>query len=430
MGAFRNAATFDARVSGDTVASSWAHSASRFLRFAFPAFAFTLPLIAWPGMERPFSSPKLWAWCGATLLLAGLNAVANRGKARPMSARSVTAISLLLAGTGVSAGLGASADIASLLLVVTAVFWLVLLRAADVDAQPIASSLAASASVIAAIALLQFAGLDVWHAMGWAGAGSTDPRMRVYATLGNPNFVGAFLAGVLPLTIALARSASRWQRLLVAAAVVQGLAIAATGSRAAALGAFAAVVAMFLRSGRRNRRKWLLGFASAAILLATFSISSARPLAETVAGRLYVWRVVLPHLSSLPAFGYGPGAFEERFGGWQGKYFRSPQNAADLRFAARFDHAHNDLLEWAVNYGWVGLAILALCLGGFAASALRAARISPAARAAFAGVCALGLIALVDFPWHRPAELFLGVTLMALCTIPGAVREIGSRIET
>ncbi len=64
------------------------------------------------------------------------------------------------------------------------------------------------------------------------------------------------------------------------------------------------------------------------------------------------------------------------------------------------DHAHNDYVEFWVEYGPLGLAAFATLCGWLAWRARRSRL--PAAVAAALG--ALLAVALVDFPFHRPAE--------------------------
>ena len=57
--------------------------------------------------------------------------------------------------------------------------------------------------MIALIGLLQWAKLDPLAAGAWRVNWKVySEKMRVYATLGNPNWVAGFLAGSLPLAIA------------------------------------------------------------------------------------------------------------------------------------------------------------------------------------------------------------------------------------
>lgn len=384
--------------------------AALLVKILLPAASFLVPLLVWPGLPQPFSTPKIAVWCGAALLVAGASWAAGNFNQWRAADRILPLALLLAAIVGASAGLSAHSNLSSLILMFTAIGWFAFLTASEPNLPHLAGALAASASVIAILAILQYAGLDFFEFLGWMRSGGTNARMRVFSTLGNPNFVGAFLAGALPLTLALARGRSKpW---LFAAGALQAFAIAATGSRAAAMGAIIGCAFLFAAGTRRRARVALLLVTG--ILVVGFTFAPVRSLGETIDGRFFVWRVSLPHLATIPLLGFGPGAFEPQFGLWQAHYFQAAVNAGDLRFAAPFDHAHNDLLEWTVEFGWAGLAALGACAALLFNRARKSGCGSSWSRGAAAGVLALACISLVDFPLHRPAELFLFTTLAAM----------------
>ncbi len=394
------------------------------VRSALPFVVFLMPLLVWPGADRPFSSPKLALWSVATFACLFFVLAARQATEAGAPLRATVALASLGICVSLSAVLGSSTDFASLLLTLTAIGWFELLRLAKLDDRQLAAALLAAGAIVALLACLQFLGADPFAAFGWTRIGGAAARMRVFSTLGNPNYVAAFLAGTFPLVLILAADKTRARRLMIPAALLWGAALLATGSKAGALGALAGSLALLLMSPVERKWKWAaLAFACAALALA---LSPSRSIAETVEGRLFVWRVSLPHVTSIPLLGYGPGAFESQFAGWQAIYLGDSRHFQDLRFAARFDHAHNDALEWLVTYGWAGAVALGSCLGLFIFSAARNRQASPIVRGALAGTVAIGVMAMVDFPLHRPAELFLAVTLMVLSV---AVRGGKSTLE-
>ena len=219
--------------------------------------------------------------------------------------------------------------------------------------------------------------------------------MRVYGTLGNPDFVAAWLCATLPLYAGVRR-----RKYALMGLALQLAAIFATGSRVFVLTLPVAAVLLALRSAHL-KRWWFVGLPVAAALLL---VSPARPLSVTLQGRLYLASVTAGHWRQIPLLGFGPGSFETRSATWQGE-------EGDPRFAGPLDHAHNDYLELWVEYGPLGLcAFLALC-GWLMA---RAWCVRSGAAGAWAGVASLLAIACVDFPFHRPAEwglywLLLGI---------------------
>jgi putative inorganic carbon (HCO3(-)) transporter len=272
-------------------------------------------------------------------------------------------------------------------------------------ASALVAAQAVGATACALVALAQWVGLDPFVAAGWhPPIDGASIRMRVYGTLGNPNFVGAVMAMSLPLTLATLAAASttrvRW--LAWAALATQAAALAATGSRGAVLGLGAAVaVYATLRWSRRVR----LGLAAVGLFAgAAIALSPARPLDTTAAGRLHLWRIALPHAWESPLTGQGPGAVALRFPAWQRAAAR--EGVRDGRFAGLTDHVHNDYLEALIERGVPGLvsSIVPIVLLGVVAS--RRPRPIPAVvTGGIAAVAAGAACALVDFPLARPTEL-------------------------
>lgn len=267
----------------------------------------------------------------------------------------------------------------------------------------------------AVIVVLQFCGLDPLQALGWFPEAFPSPRMRMYGTFGNPDFVAAWGCGALPLCwreIAVCQGDRRAQALRWAAAVVQIAAILATGSRIFPLALL--LWAGLTRPSSALKRIWLRALPIVAVLL--YFAPHTRPLADTIKGRLYLAEVTASHWQ-IPLVGFGPGSFEERFAVWQVEWLRAHrQEPGAARFAGAVDHAHNDYLELLVDYGPVGLSLVVAMAGWIAIRAWRRGAeplASVPASAAF-GAATLLTIAAVDFPFHRPAEwsllwLFLGI---------------------
>jgi putative inorganic carbon (hco3(-)) transporter len=367
---------------------------------------FLLPLVCWPNLEHPFSTPKLW-------LLAALAALSAVAAPRAKTQAHAWPLLIWLGVLGATAVLAPHASLAPLLL---AALPLPLAWAAWKGAIPperLRRTLLWASAVESAVACLQFAGADPLRLAGWQPEAFASPRMRVYGSLGNPDFVAAWLCATLPL-FWFADSAPRNRALKWAALALQLAALAATGSRAALLAIPATLAVGF--AVQRRFEKW--AFAALAAALALTVISPGRPLETAARGRLYLARVALAHWSETPASGFGPGSFEGQFAIWQTEWLRQPGAVARAgRFAGPVDHAHNDYVEFYVEYGPVGVC-------GFVAAAawLLAAAWKRRSRAALCGgAAALLAAACVDFPFHRPAEWALLWLLLAAAGSPAVV---------
>lgn len=386
----------------------------RALRFASFGLVLLLPLVVVPGLEQPFSRPKLILWAAVVLcgLVSCARTIQDAWGRLPQHFR--VAVALWVGALGSSALWGKFASLDCLLLPLIGVGWFVLLLTVRPEARRLSWALVFSGSAVAALALAQFFHADPFAALRWVPASNGNSRMLVFATLGNPNFVAAFLAGLLPLTVSLASESQRYQWLLLGLSALQLTAILATGSRASILGLGAALLWMTGLKARRLTRVFALAALSLVVLAA--GISPARNLSTTLAGRSYIWRVSAPHLTEHFLLGLGPGGFAASFPAWEVQYWSGNPDDRDRRFAAVEDHAHNDCLEIFTDYGLAGVLGFLAVLVAFLQSAGQRLRgePDPFSVGASGGVVALVAVALVDFPLTRPTEVFLLWSLMAI----------------
>lgn len=372
-----------------------------------------------PGGERPFSGVKTGILAAAAIALL-LRAVLLA------PATSASLVSRILAGLwlgtlALAALLGPAAQPGGMWLGAAAGLVLLSLLQAPPPWTPALRAIAGAGTVLALVAALQAVGVDPFLWMGWSGSHPGE-RMRIYGTLGNPDFVAAYLGASLCVTVgeAVSEAQARWRRAWIAAAALQLCALAATRSWGSLLALGAAALSLLWTRGSASREqpegpkrsRWgaALGLALGGALLLS-SVWGRSP-STALAGRLYLWSVAAPHVLDAPVFGQGPGSFEVLWPSWEAEYWARGASAGQERFAAPQDHAHLDYLEWLLELGLVGSAPRVLLL----LMALRAGRgaLDARGRAALAGLVALGARAWVDFPLARPAELCLFAVLTAL----------------
>jgi O-antigen ligase len=375
-----------------------------------------VPVAAWPAAGDPFVTPRVTVLAAGTLLVAAALLAARR----PLPAMPGAAwAGAWLAALGLSAAFAPIVSLAALLQELLVVAWAGVLAWAAPPPRRLALALQVAASVVAAIALLQWAGIDPWALAGWVPAREYGARMRVFSTLGNPNYVGALLAAVLPTAAAAALAERRrWTDVAVLTLVVG--AIAATGSRGAWLGA-AAGAAWLAAGGAVRGTIRAAALAGVIVLLgAAVALGPARGLGETLRGRTYIWTVTAPHLLDRPITGWGPGSFQVTYPGWEAERIEQGVDEDVRAYATAQRHAHNDYVERLSELGVPGLASWGALLAWVLHAASRRTGLLPAAAAA--GIAALAAVSLVDFPMQRPAERFTWWTLAVLATTAGADR--------
>ena len=389
----------------------------RHLQLAFVSIALLLPLIVLPGLQQPFSRPKLVLWvivvlCGLARCGSGLS-----GAWKSLPATLQTALVLWLGALGASATWGVFASPESLFLALTGVGWLLVLMAVRPRPERLAGALVLSGVVVAAVAVAQSLRLDPFRMFGWLPDITTGPRMRVFATLGNPDFVAAFLCGLLPLIFAFRSHirGGRWLR--TTSIILLILAILATGSRAPIPGL---VCALLWVIGLKRRKLWgALALAALCVSILAVTLSPARSLRTTLRGRAYIAKVSAPHLAEHWLLGLGPGGFGAVFPAWEAQYWKVPRDHRDRQFAGFEDHAENDYLEIVADTGLAGLLAFATVLFALLRQAWFGARAAGdhLIAGASAGMVALMAVALVDFPFMRPAESFLFWSLAAVSLV-------------
>lgn len=388
---------------------------------------FLLPLVCWPGPDRPFSAPKLLLLLCVDLVLAIVWLCGGRGSARQPRAHW-WALGWA-AAVSISAISGATASLDVLLLTLAPLPIFFAIGGGLVPSTKLARAIWLASACEALLALLQYYALDPLRWLGWQPEQFPSARMRIYGTLGNPDFVAAWLCAALPFCwreIAQSAPRTRSRALRWAAATITLAAIMATGSRVFALILPLQAGLLALRS-KRMRFVSLLALPMAATVL---YLAPARQFAAVLEGRLYFARIAAG--TPLVLAGSGPGSFEAGFAASQSAWLKAHPRHPSARFAGTVDHAHNDYLEFLVEYGPVGLAVFlgfAVC-GAIEAWRGRNLRIGTVDATASAGAATLLAIAAVDFPFHRPAEWTLFWVFAGILAQRGTTHKENERCQS
>lgn len=225
--------------------------------------------------------------------------------------------------------------------------------------------------------------LGLAQALGWRPVPLvSDARSPVYATLGRSNFLGAYLAMVLPLTVAWAWLARRpWLRvagaiLALAELAVIGLTLARGAWLAAGVGlAVLTVAGCWARLRRGTGRRLKIAIAAGAVAVLAVGLAGAISLGAaqegSAAARRTIWQATVELIGQRPWLGYGPDGLGLVF-----PHVYPPQLVYYQGRGLTVDRAHNLVLDGLATAGVVGLAAqvaLAAALLAVAGRALRAA---------------------------------------------------------
>jgi putative inorganic carbon (hco3(-)) transporter len=276
-----------------------------------------------------------------------------------------------------------------------------------------------------------FVGAGLLQATGTAvrvltGAQQVSEAARVTGWLADPNHFAGFLVLVIPILVAAGIALEpRWLTIptgLLALALV--LALLATLSRSGWLGLLAGMVVLSgLLPGRRVRLLAVTAAIIVVVLLAGLAVPIAARLAphstgpwEMLASRMRVWTVAFTLFSQHPLFGIGVGNFAQYYPAYDA-------------YPVGVLHAHNILLNMAVERGLLGLAgFVAVCVA-LATALVRGWRwaTTPLDRAIAAGMiaalCAYLVHSMLDVSYYDyPALLTFWLFAGVAASLPRILR--------
>ncbi len=189
------------------------------------------------------------------------------------------------------------------------------------------------------------------------------PGARIFGPFPNRNHFAALMELIVPPALLLALRPSEQRLLYVVTASLMLGAVAICGSRAGTAVAAAETVVVLAVTALRSRRSWkhariwlpIAGVAATAAL--TFSVvgtqamldrfQEQQPYAQRWIVARTTWRLFL----SRPWTGYGAGTFDQVY-----------PSAAPVDIGLFWPHAHNDPIQFAMEWGVVGLGVLAWTL--------------------------------------------------------------------
>jgi putative inorganic carbon (hco3(-)) transporter len=312
-------------------------------------------------------------------------------------------------------------------------FWLaVQLISEEGDAGWMMWSLLFSGYLIAAVAVLQ-------SAFGVLGGGyfQGSNYIRADATLAHPDFLGIFLAMLLPLAFAqLIGRQSGMTRLLAAnLVIVLSLGLLATFTRAAWIGAVVGLAVVLALRGGRFRVVPVTAFVVVLVIVfgALALFVAARPAGApsgianiyarivsipdltqgSTAERLAVWKDTPALIAARPILGWGPGSFGLVY----------PQFQTANRNATLFDFPHEEALDVLAAQGVVGFVAYLWILFAFV-RAFWIGRHRAGAVALFAGWVAYQVSMQVDFSYLPTAVPFWLFAAAAVVTWAPDVRPV------
>lgn len=402
-----------------------------------PGLLVVIPLAFWRGFLEQFSYPKIFltkVFVLSGLVVWGLTLL-WRNQAWPSRFRMAFPLAMLgftvLLSTTNSPVPRFSLWDASYFLCGPLWLWLLVSSSSGKETlKRCAAYVAVAGALVAMMALFQWAGFDPLLSGGYRVEwGTMVARMRLYSTMGNPNFVAGHLIGAIFPAMALGiSSANRWAKSLAwLAAMVMGGAIVGARSRGAWVGFTAGLfVAVYVWSRKQRiaavETQPNVGASPARGLFAPtvffflflFLNGVVDTLLRRLEGRVYLWRCSWPMFSEHPLLGAGWGTFQLRFLDLQAGYLAGhPEMAIHW---SNIRQLHNDLLQLLLETGVVGSAAFVWVLWAFGQEVLRGLKNSGGhvwSAASAGGVTAILVDSFFNFQFAVPPTLVLLFTLMA-----------------
>ncbi len=326
--------------------------------------------------------------------------------------------------------------------------WLFLLaswRRDTAGVKALGGFIAAAGALASGIALLQWAGHDPLvfggYSVQWK---SMVPRMRLYSTFGNPNFLCGYLIGAVFPAIALALTVTKriWKVLCGVASALMLATIAGTGSYGgwAALGAGALV--MWLLWFRTGKSEWQMDgkgkaqapgtvrslLAPACLTVMTLMASADQTLGTRIAGRFYLTRIAWQMFLEHPLLGSGWGTFQLGFLDHQARFLAlHPEMTHYWTMAWEL---HNDPLQFLVEAGVLGFGAFVWLLVVYGRDVWKTARAADSRQkviwlsAGAGGAAAILADSVVNFQFTVAPTLILFFTFLAFPYLLRATEEL------
>ncbi len=349
----------------------------KILYYGIMALCFLIPLVLFRATHNQFDLPKITLlWTGAIFLLLtflfGLFYIGEvKIKRTALDVPILVFLLLLLLSTSLSIDIATSifgkyARFEGLVtfLSLGILYFLTVQTFQDVSrVRALVLVIILGAFVVSLYGLVQFAGYDF---LEW-GKLPFELR-RSFSTLGNPDFLGGFLATMLPVVLALYFLTDdffeKWIFALVIVAVFMSLLTAFC--RGAWLGAFVGVAFFLFLSLKRifkeRKREFFVALGVALgvfLLVGVFTLSSPDPVLHlferiksafqisegSVGHRIEIWKAAVQMIKERPIFGFGPDTFRLAFWG------RKTLEYSRMTPFTVADNAHNQFLQLAATAG-------------------------------------------------------------------------------
>lgn len=223
----------------------------------------------------------------------------------------------------------------------------------------------------------------------------------------NPAGFASCLCMGMPFVALFVRDKNRWMRnIALVSCLLVLIAIYVSKSRAGYVSCvmMLAVFGLFIYNKVSKRVRLILCIGSFStiigIVMAFCSMSDSKH--HSMVGRQLVWSVGIEMVKDKPLLGHGLGSIERCYMNYQADYLKHSSRQREIMLADNVKHVFNDYLAIAIQFGVVGILLLAGYVGMLAYCFFRKSRRDSLAQAAMLSLIGLGCFAFFSYPSYYP----------------------------
>lgn len=223
----------------------------------------------------------------------------------------------------------------------------------------------------------------------------------------NPAGFASCLCLGLPFIALEIRSRKQWMRILAFVSIsLVLLAIFVSKSRAAYVSCVVMlIVFLFLIYNKVSKRsKWILCMGGFSLLIGVAVVlgNMADCKQNSMNGRKLIWAVGMEMVKDKPLLGHGAGSIEKCYMNYQAEYLKHSSSQSEMMLADNVKHVFNDYLAIAIQFGAVGIFLLAGYVGLLTYCFFRRSWCDYLSQAAMISMIGLGSFAFFSYPSCYP----------------------------
>lgn len=382
---------------------------NRYIAFALSLFLILICLYFDPYLKNGFTLPKELLLYGlatslvslaiASLVVQGRLSISLRSGMIPLSLITM----LVLLSLAYTPSMHAATDEVLIWISYCVIFFFAAQLPPSQISRLILCSLAAGA-LMGGIAILQYFNIDPLPLHGG--------QFKIYSTLGNPNYVGGYLAVVIPASLGLIIfHGLKGKKILLLACIALSLCVLAvvySHSRGAMISSGLSILILLgVASSRRIKStKWILIALLLLVIIAVIINMGVKRIDErtgrtSAQWRLFTWRAMVEMIKERPILGWGAGSLNLVYLEYQANLLDNVDDlTAKTSASGVLKRAHNEYLQLAAEEGLAAPILFTIFIFICTRAAFKG---EPITYGLGASMISFAILSLTNFPLRLPA---------------------------